>query len=102
VELITKKGRNTKFNFISSALLNRGWKNKITMETKVQFTDGKITIKGNATVRKAPKKVDYFLYINSNRPVAIVEAKGNYCSVFYELQQTIFYVKKLDVPFASR
>lgn len=26
-----------KLNFITAALLNRGWQNKITMETKVQL-----------------------------------------------------------------
>ena len=31
-----------KFNFITPALEKNGWKDKITMETKVQFTDGKI------------------------------------------------------------
>ena len=31
-----------KLNFITPALLDRGWKNKITMETSVSFTAGKI------------------------------------------------------------
>lgn len=34
-----------KLNFITPALVSRDWQNKITMETKVQFTDGKPSIK---------------------------------------------------------
>lgn len=63
--------------FFSPALLNRGWKNKITMETKVQFTSGKINIKGNKVLRESPKRADYILYIKANNPIAIVEAKNN-------------------------
>ena len=33
---------NIKLNFVTPALLGCWWENKITMETKVQFTDGKI------------------------------------------------------------
>ena len=33
-----------KLNFITPALLNRGWKDKITMETAVKFTDGKVNM----------------------------------------------------------
>ena len=53
-----------KLNFITPALLNRGWKDKITMETSVKFTDGKINLKGNVESREAPKKADYVLYIS--------------------------------------
>lgn len=52
-----------KLNFITPALLDRGWKNKITMETKVCFTDGKMSIKGNLALREQPKKADYILRI---------------------------------------
>ena len=66
-----------KLNFITPALIAAGWQNKITMETKVQFTDGKVNIKGNLVSREPAKKADYILYINANNPVAIVEAKDN-------------------------
>ena len=36
-----------KLNFITPALIAKGWSNKITMETKVKFTDGKINLRGN-------------------------------------------------------
>ena len=89
-----------KLNFITPALTSRGWQNKITMETKVQFTDGKINIRGNLVAREAPKKADYVLYINSNNPIAIVEAKDNNHTVSFGLQQAMTYAKTLDVPFA--
>lgn len=89
-----------KLNYITPALLSRGWQNKITMETKVQFTDGKINLRGNLVAREAPKKADYILYIERNYPIAIVEAKDNHHSVSFGLQQAMAYAQMLDVPFA--
>ena len=101
---ILPKGQMTeediKLNYITPALLSRGWQNKITMETKVQFTDGKINLRGNLVARETPKKADYILYIERNYPIAIVEAKDNHHSVSFGLQQAMAYAKMLDVPFA--
>lgn len=88
-----------KLNYITPALMSRGWTNKITMETKVQFTDGKINLRGNLIAREAPKKADYVLYVERNYPIAIVEAKDNHHSVSFGLQQAITYGQMLDVPF---
>ena len=88
-----------KLNYITPALMAKGWQNKITMETAVKFTDGKINIRGNVVAREAAKKADYILYINSNNPIAIVEAKDNNHSVSFGLQQAMTYAKMLDVPF---
>ncbi len=89
-----------KLNYITPAIINSGWQNKITMETKVQFTDGKVNIKGNVVSREAPKKADYILYINENNPIAIVEAKDNKHHVADGLQQSMNYAKMLDLKFA--
>lgn len=51
-----------KLNFITPALISRGWQNKITIETKVQFTDRKVNIKGNYISREPAKKADYMFY----------------------------------------
>ena len=62
--LIPKKQmteEDIKLNFITPALLNRGWQDRITMETAVKFTDGKVNLKGNLVVRETPKKADYIL-----------------------------------------
>ncbi|MBR3058955.1 MAG: DEAD/DEAH box helicase family protein [Clostridiales bacterium] len=101
--LIPKKQmteEDIKFNFITPALVSKGWKDKITMETKVKFTDGKINLRGNLVSREAPKKADYILYINANNPIAIVEAKDNNHSVSFGMQQAKTYAQMLDVPFA--
>ena len=89
-----------KLNYITPALVSKGWQSKITMETMVQFTDGKVNIKGNIIARDTPKKADYILYINANNPIAIVEAKDNKHSVSHGLQQAITYAQMMDIPFA--
>ena len=87
-----------KLRYITPAI-TATWKvNQITMET--QITDGKINLKGNLVVRERPKKADYVLYLNDNKPIAIVEAKDNKHTVSYGIQQAITYARMLDVPFA--
>src|SRR5574344_905300 len=89
-----------KLNFITPALKKKGWKDKITMETTIKITDGKINLRGNLVSREKPKKADYILYINNNNPIAIVEAKDNNHSVSYGLQQAMTYATMMDIPFA--
>ena len=89
-----------KYNFITPAIQAKGWSDKITMETQVKFTDGKINLKGNVVKREPAKKADYILYLNSNNPIAIVEAKDNNHTVSYGLQQAMAYAQMLDIPFA--
>ena len=89
-----------KLNFITPALVDRGWQNKITMETKVQFTDGKVNIKGNIVARESAKKADYILYLNAYHPIAVVEAKDNHHTVSFGLQQAMTYAQMMDIPFA--
>lgn len=89
-----------KYNFITPAIQAKGWSDKITMETQVKFTDGKINLKGNVVKREPAKKADYILYLNSNNPIAIVEAKDNNHTVSYGLQQAMTYAQMLDIPFA--
>ncbi len=101
--LIEKKEmteEDVKLNYITPALIQSGWKDKITMETAVRFTDGKVNLRGNLVSREAPRKADYILYINKTRPIAIVEAKDNNHPVSYGMQQAKEYAKMMDVPFA--
>ena len=86
-----------KLNFITPALSPK-WNGRMTMET--QITDGKINLRGNLVSRAQPKRADYVLYINSNNPIAIVEAKDNQHAVADGLQQAMTYAQMLDVPFA--
>lgn len=89
-----------KLNYITPAILAGGWKDKITMETKVYFTDGKINLKGNFVFREKPKRADYILYLKANHPIAVIEAKDNNHSVSHGLQQAMDYAQMLDIPFA--
>ena len=89
-----------KLNFITPALLSKGWKDKITMETKVQFTDGKINLNGNVAVRGDAKKADYVLYMSKDYPIAIVEAKDNNHTISFGMQQAKTYAQMMDIKFA--
>lgn len=87
-----------KLQFITPAIQAKWGPDRITMETKI--TDGRINLKGNIVIREKPKKADYVLYLNKNKPIAIVEAKDNNHSIFYGLQQAITYAQMQDIPFA--
>ncbi|MBQ4443647.1 MAG: DEAD/DEAH box helicase family protein [Alphaproteobacteria bacterium] len=89
-----------KLNYITPSLFAKGWQDQITMETKVQFTDGKVNLRGNKINREAPKKADYVLYFRREYPIAIIEAKDNNHSISFGMQQAKEYAKMLDVPFA--
>ena len=89
-----------KLNFVTPALHARGWKDRITMETAVKLTDGKISLKGNVATRQAPKKADYLLYQHDNHPIAVVEAKDNNHAPGDGIQQAMLYAQMLDLKFA--
>lgn len=87
-----------KLQYITPAITAKWDIKKITMETNI--TDGKINMKGNFVTREKPKRADYVLYLNSNNPIAIVEAKDNKHSISHGLQQAMAYASMLDIPFA--
>ena len=89
-----------KLNFITPAILSKGWQDKITMETQLRFTDGKINLRGNKVSRETPKKADYVLYFAKNNPLVVIEAKDNNHSVSFGMQQAKLYAQMLDVKFA--
>ncbi len=89
---------DVKLQYITPAILAKWDCGHVTMETKI--TDGRINLKGNFVVRGKPKKADYVLYLEKDKPIAIVEAKDNNHSVSYGLQQAITYAKMQDIPFA--
>ena len=85
-------------HYITPAITAKWGLDRITMETKI--TDGRINLRGNLVAREKPKRADYILYINTNNPIAIVEAKDNNHSVSHGLQQAMEYAQMLDVSFA--
>lgn len=87
-----------KLQYITPAITAKWDIKKITMETNI--TDGRINLKGNFVTREKPKRADYVLYLNSNNPIAIVEAKDNKHSISHGLQQSMAYASMLDIPFA--
>ncbi len=87
-----------KLQYITPAIVSKWDIRRITMET--QITDGKINLKGNVVVRERPKKADYVLYLQDEKPIAVVEAKDNKHAVSYGIQQAMIYAQMLDVPFA--
>ena len=99
--IISKKQmseEDIKLQYITPAITAKWDIKKITMETHI--TDGKINLKGNFVTREKPKRADYVLYLNSNNPIAIVEAKDNKHSISHGLQQAMAYASMLDIPFA--
>lgn len=87
-----------KLNYITPAILASGWKDHVTMETKI--TDGRICLRGNVAYRENPKKADYLLFLNKGHPIAVVEAKDNKHSMSYGMQQAKTYAQMLDLKFA--
>lgn len=99
--IISKKQmseEDIKLQYITPAITAKWDIKKITMETNI--TDGKINLRGNFVTREKPKRADYVLYLNSNNPIAIVEAKDNKHSISHGLQQAMAYASMLDIPFA--
>ncbi len=84
--------------FITPALVKAGWDMQKQVREEVGFTDGRIYVKGNLTIRGKRKRADYILYYKPNIPVAIIEAKGNKHSVMAGIQQGLDYATILDIP----
>lgn len=66
-----------KANFITPAILAKGWKNGEHIAYEEYFTDGRIEVRGDKARRKEGKKSDYALYYQFGQRIAIVEAKDN-------------------------
>lgn len=84
--------------FISPALEQAGWDMQKQVREEVGFTDGRIYVKGNLSVRGKRKRADYILYHKPNIPVAVIEAKDNKHSVMAGIQQGLNYAIILDIP----
>ncbi|SUO25220.1 Type I restriction-modification system protein [Streptococcus pneumoniae] len=80
-----------KANFITPAIVSKGWKNGEHIAYEEYFTDGRIEVRGDKARRKEGKKSDYSLYYQFGTRIAIVEAKDNKHSVRAGLQQAIEY-----------
>ena len=92
---------DVKLRYINEAITSKGWStDDISMEQKVKFTEGKISLHGNFVHREKAKFADYVLYANKTTPIAVIEAKDANHTISYGLQQAMDYAEKLDVKFA--
>lgn len=103
--LLSLSEEDIKNRYITPSIEAKGWtKNQTRMEytikEKLEFTDGKIIIKGRKAKRGNRKSADYLLFHKNNYPLAIVEAKDASKEVAHGIQQAIDYARILDVPFA--
>ena len=84
--------------YITPALEQAGWaKTDIKMED--YYTSGNISFEAGKISRKKGKKCDYCLY-QSNRRIAIVEAKSDEYSIGHGLAQAMDYARDLHINFA--
>lgn len=64
------------------------------------FTDGRIVVRGNTTVRRKGKRADYLLRYTRDFPIAVVEAKPDEEEAATGLQQARDYAEILGLKFA--
>jgi len=84
--------------FITPAIQQAGWLAKQIRE-EVHFTDGRIIVRKQMSMRGQRKRVDYLLYYQANLPIAIIEAKKDSLPVGAGMPQALDYGAALDVPF---
>jgi type I restriction enzyme R subunit len=52
-----------------------GWDGMMQIREEVNFTKGRIIVRGKLVTRGKAKRADYILYYKPNIPIAIIEAK---------------------------
>src|SRR5271163_4881298 len=85
--------------YITPALLTAGWDLHTQIREEVNFTKGRIIVRGKLVTRGKAKRADYILYYKPNIPIAVVEAKDNSHSVGDGMQQALDYAATLNIPF---
>lgn len=90
---------DTRAEDIEPALKQAEWTRDKILRERV-FTDGKIIILGKVAKRQKPKKADYILRLDTNFPIAVIEAKKKYATASAGLQQAKGYAEILGLKFA--
>lgn len=85
--------------FITPALENAGWDRMKQFREEVNFTDGRIIVRGKLSTRGKKKRADYILYYKPNIPIGIIEVKENNHEVGAGMQQGLEYGDILELPF---
>ena len=86
--------------FITPAVTSAGWDLLTQVREELDFTKGRITVRGKLVSRGKGKRADYVLYIKPNIPLAVIEAKDNSHAIGAGMQQALDYAETLAVPFA--
>ena len=61
--------------FITPAMKKSGWDEMTQIREEVNFTKGRIIVRGKLVTRGKAKRADYILYYKPNLPLALIEAK---------------------------
>jgi len=85
--------------FIGPAVKRAGWNGMMQIREEVNFTKGRIIVRGKLVTRGKAKRADYILYYKPNIPIAIIEAKDNNHSVGSGMQQALDCAVTLNIPF---
>jgi type I restriction enzyme R subunit len=85
--------------FVLPKLYSAGWSDDDINEQRT-FTDGRIVVAGNRTIRRKQKRADYLLRYRPDFAIAIVEAKADYKKPSDGLGQAIEYARILGLNFA--
>jgi type I restriction enzyme R subunit len=85
--------------YVLPKLYAAGWDDDRISEQKT-FTDGRIVVTGNRTIRRPQKRADYLLRYRPDFSIAVVEAKAAYKNSGDGLQQAKEYAQILGLSFA--
>lgn len=86
--------------FITPAIIKAGWNIQTQVLEEYIISAGRIRVRGRLSSRAAPRRADYVLNYQPNKPIAVIEAKDNKHRLGDGMQQALDYAEKLDVPFA--
>ena len=85
--------------YVLPKLYASGWTDDHINEQRT-FTDGRIVVAGNRTIRRKQKRADYLLRYRPDFAIAIVEAKADYKKPADGLGQAKQYAQILGIKFA--
>jgi type I restriction enzyme R subunit len=85
--------------YVLPKLYASGWSDDHINEQRT-FTDGRIVVAGNRTIRRKQKRADYLLRYRPDFAIAIVEAKADYKKAADGLGQAKDYAQVLGLKFA--
>src|SRR5216683_2465392 len=85
--------------YVLPRLYAAGWDDDRINEQRT-FTDGRIVVAGNRTIRRPQKRLDYLLRYRPDFSIAVVEAKPAYKNSGDGLQQAKEYAQILGLKFA--